>query len=351
MDTTKTNGATPKLAVVEKGKPRTGVPKVGPNRRANPELTALVEKDIVQTDTGVGWDDIAGLDNVKQIFKETLLLPKLMPQLFKGILRPWRGILLFGPPGTGKTLLAKAVASQHGSTFFNVLPSSLTSKHYGESEKLVRALFETARARAPAVIFIDEVDAFCSGSREHEATRRVRCELLSHMDGVGTGSGDKGVLVLAATNHPWDLDEALKRRFEKRIYIPLPDEHTRSQIIGLCLGEIRKDPNVDVATLSKQLIGYSGSDIRDLCQEIILIAAREVIQNAGFTGVNSKPPDGRNNIGAKGDDSKCQVAPLGSDRIVLNRSHFERAKEKCRKSVDGALIRKYKRWNELYGSR
>ncbi|XP_008473442.1 katanin p60 ATPase-containing subunit A-like 1 isoform X2 [Diaphorina citri] len=274
-----------------------------------------------------------------------------MPQLFKGILRPWRGILLFGPPGTGKTLLAKAVASQHGSTFFNVLPSSLTSKHYGESEKLVRALFETARARAPAVIFIDEVDAFCSGSREHEATRRVRCELLSHMDGVGTGSGDKGVLVLAATNHPWDLDEALKRRFEKRIYIPLPDEHTRSQIIGLCLGEIRKDPNVDVATLSKQLIGYSGSDIRDLCQEIILIAAREVIQNAGFTGVNSKPPDGRNNIGAKGDDSKCQVAPLGSDRIVLNRSHFERAKEKCRKSVDGALIRKYKRWNELYGSR
>lgn len=161
----------------------------------------------------VKWSDVAGLENAKESLKEAVILPIKFPHLFTGKRQPWRGILLYGPPGTGKSFLAKAVATEaNNSTFFSVSSSDLLSKWLGESEKLVKNLFELARTHKPSIIFIDEVDSLCSSrsDNESESARRVKTEFLVQMQGVGNDNDN--VLVLGATNIPWCLDAAIRRR-------------------------------------------------------------------------------------------------------------------------------------------
>jgi SpoVK/Ycf46/Vps4 family AAA+-type ATPase len=210
----------------------------------------ILNEIVVQGDE-VHWSDIAGLDVAKNALKETVVYPFLRPDLFMGLREPARGMLLFGPPGTGKTMLARAVATESKSTFFAISASSLTSKFLGESEKLVRALFALAKALAPSIIFVDEIDSLLSSrsdTGEHEATRRIKTEFLIQWSDLARAAAgreqsdkekDKGdasrVLVLAATNMPWAIDEAARRRFVRRQYIPLPEDHVRKMQIETLL--------------------------------------------------------------------------------------------------------------------
>ena len=257
----------------------------GSNDKAGDEeqkLRSGLESAILQEKPDVKWEDVAGLLSAKEALKEAVLLPIKAPHLFAGRRKPWRGILLYGPPGTGKSYLAKAVATEANATFFSVSSSDLLSKWLGESEKLVRELFNLGRANKPSIIFVDEIDSLCSArsDSESESARRVKTEFLVQMNGVGKDMD--GVLVLAATNIPWALDPAIRRRFEKRIYISLPDEGARAKMFAINLGDTHTTlQKEDLKDLASKTDGYSGSDIAIVVREALMEPIR-MVQNATY---------------------------------------------------------------------
>jgi len=249
------------------------------------KMQATLSSAIVTEKPNVSWNDVAGLDLAKESLKETVILPVRFPQLFTGKRKPFKGILLYGPPGTGKSYLAKAVATEADSMFFSVSSSDLVSKWQGESERLVRNLFEMARGAdgGNAIIFIDEVDSLCSSRSEGEqdSTRRIKTEFLVQMDGVGKGKGS--ILVLGATNVPWELDAAIRRRFEKRIYIPLPEKHARAVMLKLHIGDTPHTlTDRDFDKLGEKTEGASGSDISVLVREALYEPLRKCQQAKQF---------------------------------------------------------------------
>ncbi|KFM75987.1 hypothetical protein X975_02868, partial [Stegodyphus mimosarum] len=298
------------------------------------ELVEMLERDILQKHPSVRWDDIADLEEAKKLLEEAVVLPMWMPDFFKGIRRPWKGVLMVGPPGTGKTMLAKAVATECKTTFFNVSSSTLTSKYRGESEKLVRLLFEMARFYAPSTIFIDEIDSLCSrrgSDSEHEASRRVKSELLIQMEGItSTEDPSKVVMVLAATNFPWDIDEALRRRLEKRIYIPLPNAAGREALLKINLREVEVDPELDLEEVANSLEGYSGADITNVCRDASMMAMRRKI--AGLT------------------PEEIRSLPKEELELPVSPDDFREAIKKINKSVSKEDLEKYEKWMAEFGS-
>ncbi|XP_057261694.1 katanin p60 ATPase-containing subunit A-like 2 isoform X2 [Pezoporus wallicus] len=249
------------------------------------ELATVVSKDIYLHNPNVKWDDIIGLDAAKRLVKEAVVYPIRYPQLFTGILSPWKGLLLYGPPGTGKTLLAKAVATECNTTFFNISASTIVSKWRGDSEKLVRVLFELARYHAPSTIFLDELESVMSqrgtaSGGEHEGSRRMKTELLVQMDGLARS--DDLVFVLAASNLPWELDSAMLRRLEKRILVDLPSKEARQVMIQHWLpavsnsGGVELRTDLDYSLLGQETDGYSGSDIKLVCKEAAMRPVRKI---------------------------------------------------------------------------
>ncbi|KAJ9521218.1 hypothetical protein QJQ45_022945, partial [Haematococcus lacustris] len=231
------------------------------------DLGAAITRDIFTDNPNVRWEDIAGLDTAKRLLKEAVVQPLKYPELFTGLLAPWKGVLLYGPPGTGKTMLAKAVATECRTTFFNIQASTIISKWRGDSEKLVRVLFDLARHHAPSTVFMDEIDALMGargGEGEHEASRRMKTELLIQMDGLAKSSAL--VFVLTATNLPWELDMAMMRRLEKRILVPLPSLEARARMFTQLLAR-RCGPDVVLQQLAAATEGYSGSDVALVAKE------------------------------------------------------------------------------------
>jgi len=236
------------------------------DKSENAQLRSRIMDAVVTNKLNVQWSDIAGLESVKNSLKQAVVYPLKMKHLFADRLEAWTGILMFGPPGTGKTMLAKAVATEAKvNMFFQVSASKIMGKWVGDSERTVAMLFKVARENAPSVIFCDEVDALCSSrsSREHEVSRKVKTTFLEEMDGCG--AQNSGVLILAATNVPWELDDAFMRRFQKKIYIPPP---TTDGLEGILQVHLKKIPNSlsksDYKEIAARCSGFTGSDIHTL---------------------------------------------------------------------------------------
>ena len=293
------------------------------------EYTPLVEGLISRS--RVTWEDIGGLDEVKKLLaKNVALALAKKPEAVK----PWRGILLFGPPGTGKTLLASAAAGSLNAAFFNVRASDVLSKYYGESSKIISALYRAARERAPSIIFIDEIDAL-SMRREgaHEATRRTLATLLTELDGF-KGGEDRFVLTLASTNAPWDLDEAVLSRFPLRIYVPLPDREAVKAIVRIHtrgLDISRLDLNAIAEESVKRL--YSGREIAALCQ----MAIHNMLEDA-----NPELEDLETLSGISPESLELKVRSLEME-------DFEGAFKKIKSPLTGKEIGRYEKWAEEFG--
>ncbi len=322
-----------KIAAELEGMPA-GIPPASqaePRPSAEPAGETDYESDVLGLieESNIRWDDIGGLEETKHAIKSAYGLA--MARKPKGVrIDSWNNMLLFGPPGTGKTLLAAATAGSLDATFFNVKVSSILSKYFGESTKILSALFKVARRLSPSVIFMDEFESLTPprGGGESGAERRIVSTLLAELDGMATKDDQSYVLTIGATNLPWLLDGAIMSRFQKRIYVPLPDQETRRAILDIHLAKRGHKLTLPLEDLVQRTEGYSGREIEQLCQTAVANMTRRA--NPGLMSAVDK---GQSALRAY----EIQVEALTAD-------DFKAAFSQVRPSVDEAIIRQYSDW-------
>ncbi|KAI5063446.1 hypothetical protein GOP47_0022306 [Adiantum capillus-veneris] len=323
------------------------------------EFEKRIRPDIIPAgEIGVSFEDIGALDDVKEALQEVVMLPLQRSDLFSrgGLIKPCKGILLFGPPGTGKTMLAKAVAREAGASFINVSMSTITSKWFGEDEKNVRALFTLASKVAPTILFIDEVDSMLgqrSRTGEHETMRKIKNEFMAHWDGLRSKGGER-ILVLAATNRPFDLDDAIIRRFERRIMVDLPNKENREKILNAILSKEAVSDDLDTAELANMTEGYSGSDLKNLCTVAAYRPIRELLKKEmknGNASIVSKIPSASHISEDSNSAEATETKVLEPMLRPLNMEDLKQAKSQVSSSyaAEGVGMAELRAWNDMFG--
>lgn len=253
----------------------------------------ILQELVFPEDISVSFEDIGGLSDIIEDLRESVIYPLTLPELFStssSLLAAPSGVLLYGPPGCGKTMLAKALAHESGACFINLHISTVTNKWFGDSNKLVNAVFSLARKLEPAIVFIDEIDAVLGTrhSGEHEASGMVKAEFMTHWDGLAsatTSGRPQRILILGATNRINDIDDAILRRMPKKFPISLPNASQRLKILKIILRETKLEKeSLDMDYLSRVMAGMSGSDVKEACREAAMVPVREMIQRQKQSG-------------------------------------------------------------------
>jgi SpoVK/Ycf46/Vps4 family AAA+-type ATPase len=297
----------------------------------------------------VTFDDIGGLDGIIEELTESVIYPLTMPHLYSGhssLLSAPSGVLLYGPPGCGKTMLAKALARESGACFINLHISTLTEKWYGDSNKLVAAVFSLARKLQPTIVFIDEIDAVLGQRRsgEHEASGMVKAEFMTHWDGLASSTkqaGNQRICILGATNRIQDIDEAILRRMPKKFPVSLPNSSQRRQIFGITLAETKLDKSssedgrlaFDMSALVRASAGMSGSDIKEACRDAAMVPVREHIRNMKKSGENVR---GIRSEAVRGLQTEDFFGQRGAQKVYMKQAVKEAVRSRDEVDSDGS---------------